>query len=47
VLIPFFKKADVPLFNKPQSRAFEVTQTIRPAAHIPTIRRARQNPWDE
>jgi membrane associated rhomboid family serine protease len=48
-LIPFFKKPQVRLFDRPHSRAFEVTQVAR-AGHIPQINRPkgrRKGPWEK
>ena len=48
-LIPFFKKPHIRLFDRPHSRAFEVTP-VRGGGHIPQIKSApkkRNGPWDK
>ncbi len=46
VLIPFFKKADVKLFDTPHSSAFAVSKINRRALHIPSVKRERNHPWE-
>lgn len=50
VLIPFFKKTDIKLFQPRQSRVFEVTPLRASATHIPSFAKPhakhRKGPWD-
>ncbi|MGC6535544.1 MAG: rhomboid family intramembrane serine protease [Parvibaculales bacterium] len=47
LLIPFFKKKHVKLFDKPHSRAFAVSP-VSTGGHIPQIgKKRRKTPWDK
>ncbi len=52
VLIPFFKKAHIPLFAKARSRAFAMQPVAGASGHVPITRKRKEenppeNPWSK